>query len=51
LGSENFVAAVPIDPEGPTLWLADLPGIVARDGYAEGSTFVPIQTWGIQPSG
>ena len=51
LGSENFVAAVPIDPEGPTLWLADLPGIVARDGYAEGSTHVPIQTWGIQPSG
>ena len=50
-GSEDFVAAVPIDPEGPTLWLADLPGIVARDGYAEGSTFVPIQTWGIGASG
>ena len=50
-GSGDFVAAVPIDPEGPTLVLADLPGIVARDGYDEGSTHVPIQTWGIQPSG
>jgi Tol biopolymer transport system component len=49
-GSENFVAAVSTDPEGPILELAGLSGIVARDGYAEGSTQVPIQAWGIRAS-
>jgi Tol biopolymer transport system component len=51
VGSENVLAAVSIDPEGPISVLTDLPGVVPYDGYAEGSTHVPIQTWGIQPSG
>jgi hypothetical protein len=43
------VAAVPIDPDTPTVVLTDQPGVVAYDGYDE-STFVPIQTWGTRAS-
>jgi Tol biopolymer transport system component len=45
---EPLLTAVPLDPGMPTLLLSDLAGVVAYDGY-DGSTFVPIQTWGREP--
>ena len=44
------LAAVPIDQDQEVVVLAEIPGMVAYDGYSEGSTFVPIQTWGIPAS-
>ena len=44
------LAAVPIDQDQETVVLAEIPGMLAYDGYSEGSTFVPIQTWGVRAS-
>ena len=44
------LATVPIDQDQEVVVLAEIPGMVAYDGYSEGSTFVPIQTWGIRAS-
>lgn len=46
----GFLAAVPIDQDQAAVKLTDLRGIVPYDGYNEGSTFVPIQTWGVRAS-
>ncbi|MDF2729894.1 MAG: hypothetical protein K0T01_1681, partial [Acidimicrobiia bacterium] len=44
------LAAVPIDQDQEAVVLAEIPGMLAYDGYSEGSTFVPIQTWGTRAS-
>lgn len=42
----EFLVAVPIDRNRPTVLLADLPGMQVYDGHDTHSAFVPIQTWG-----
>ncbi len=47
----NGLAAVPIDLDQEVVVLAEIPGICGRCGpHGDGSTFVPIQTWGIRAS-
>jgi Tol biopolymer transport system component len=46
----EFLAAVPIDQDQEAVALAETPGMLAYEGYDEGSTFVTIQTWGIPAS-
>jgi Tol biopolymer transport system component len=46
--AETPIAAVPTDPNAPSVLLADVDGMVVYDGYDD-TTRVPFQIWGRDP--
>ena len=47
--SGDFLMAVPVDPDLPSVILAEIENMVSYEGYPD-TSLVPIQTWGRRPS-